>query len=339
MLEQSLSVVAVTRGEMVESRHLGTIAVADTAGGMLASLGDAGRVVYARSAAKLLQVIPLVAAGAAERYGFTDSELAVACASHNGESEHIEAVSSLLGKLGLDAAKLQCGPHAPYHAPSAEQILRRGERFTSLHNNCSGKHSAMLALALHRGDSLETYMEPAHPVQQLMLGVVSELSGVPADEIPLGVDGCGVPVFGMPLLTLAAAYARLGEPSGLAPITASACSRVLGAIRAHPSLLAGNDRFDTALIRATSGRIVGKMGAEGVFAACLPERGLGLAVKIDDGSLRALYPVVVEALRQLDWLTAAELELLAPFHKPPVRNWRGDIVGAVIPEFDVKLHR
>ncbi|MFK7695274.1 asparaginase [Paenibacillus sp. HJGM_3] len=330
------TLVRVTRGSLTESRHAGHLAVVDTHGRLVAALGNPELMTFARSSAKPLQAIPVVESGAARAFGLVPEELALMCASHNGEPAHIEAIERFLKKLGLGEAHLNCGPHYPYYEPAADRMKRLGDAPRTVHNNCSGKHSGMLALALRLGVTVQGYMAPEHPVQRRMLDAVSALSGVPADRIALGTDGCGVPVFGLPLASLARAFAVFGRPDGLVPETrAEACRTLAAAIRQAPFYLAGTGRFDTHLVEATGGRLVGKMGAEGVFAVTAPELGVALAVKIADGAQRALYPTVVEALRQLDWLTAAELERLREFHKPAVRNWAGDIVGAITPEFEL----
>ncbi|MDF2935563.1 MAG: L-asparaginase [Paenibacillaceae bacterium] len=325
----------VTRGSLVESLHRGHIAITDSAGRLFASAGNPEMFIFARSSMKPIQALPVLESGAAAAYGFTDAEIAILAASHNGEEFHTSTVASMLGKLGLESRCLLCGPHAPFHAESAACLAKAGIEPSELHNNCSGKHAGMLALALHLGTDTGTYMDPAHPVQQRMLEAVSRLSGYPAAKIVLGTDGCGVPVFGLPLNRLAAAYARLGElsreenPAGLS----AAAKRIIGAIAAHPGQLAGTGRYDTRLIEVTNGRLIGKMGAEGVFAITAPQLGLGLALKIEDGTQRAIYPAVTEALTQLGWLTDGENEALSGFHKPVVRNWKGTAVGEILPVF------
>jgi L-asparaginase II len=329
--------VRITRGPLTESVHLGHLAVVDTKGSLTAAMGNPELVTFARSSAKPLQAIPVIESGAVEAFGLVPEEIALMCASHNGESRHVEAIERFLNKLGLSGAHLQCGPHYPYYEPAANRMKQTGEVPTTLHNNCSGKHSGMLALALRLGASPEGYMAPEHQVQQRMLEAVSAMSGVPAERIALGTDGCGVPVFGMPLAALARSFAALGRPDGLMhEARAAACRTLVAAIRRAPYFLAGTGRFDTRLVEVTEGRLVGKMGAEGVFAVTAPERGMALAVKVEDGAQRALYPAVVEALRQLDWLSDGELELLREFHTPPVRNWAGDIVGSVMPDFKLR---
>lgn len=193
----------------------------------------------------------------------------------------------------------------------------------------------MLSLSSHLGASPDTYMSPEHPVQKLMLDAVCAMSDVPKEQMELGIDGCGVPVFGMTLDHLALAFARLGSPEGLSDERANACQRIVNAVRKYPQFLAGSDRFDTRLIEVTQGRIVGKMGAEGIFALAIPDLAIGFVLKVEDGQLRALYPAVIEALKQLNYLSEAEVSSLAAFHTPAVHNWQGTEVGRIRPDFSL----
>ncbi|MCL6459908.1 MAG: asparaginase [Gorillibacterium sp.] len=331
MLKQQA--VKIYRGKLAESTHLIHIAVTDTAGTLLYSVGNPERITFARSSAKPLQAIAVVESGAIDHFGFTAAELALLCSSHNGETYHVELVAKMLAKLKLTDEDLQCGAHDPYYPPAAEALKAAGVSAGPLHNNCSGKHAGMLALALMLGAKTEGYPSPHHPVQEHMLAIISTMSNIPIADIVLGTDGCGVPVFGLPLHALAYAYARLGRPEGLATEHATACGRIVDAIRKHPIALAGTDRFDTRLVEVTQGRLIGKLGAEGVFAVTAPTEGLGLAIKIEDGTARALYPAVTEALHQLNLLSAEEFTALAQFHHPYLTNWQGTRVGQIIPEF------
>ncbi|MBC8079005.1 MAG: asparaginase [Gorillibacterium sp.] len=326
-------VIKIYRGELVESTHLIHIAVTDSAGSLLYSVGNPERITYCRSSAKPLQAISVVESGVIEHFGLTEAELALICASHNGEEYHVRHAAGILAKLNLTEKDLQCGAHYPYYAPAMEALKAENIAPRTLHNNCSGKHAGMLALALMIGAKTEGYPLPQHPVQQRMLTTISTMSNIPIANITLGIDGCGVPVFALPLRALAYAYARLGQPQDLSVKYTDACDRITSAIRKHPFALAGTDRFDTRLIEVTQGRLIGKLGAEGVFAVTAPAVGLGIAVKVEDGSLRALYPAVAEALHQLDLLSVNELTELADFHHPYVTNWQGTRVGQIIPEF------
>jgi L-asparaginase II len=329
----SEKLVEVWRGELVESVHRGDVVIVDRAGRVLFSCGDPDRVTYARSSAKPLQTVPLIESGAADRFAFREEEIALCCASHNGEQSHVETVRKLLERIGVPESCLRCGVHPPYHGPAYEQLLREGADIGAIHNNCSGKHAGMLALAKHLGADLETYLDLNHPVQQRILEVVSDLTEVPAKEIRIGIDGCGVPVFGLPLRNLALSYAKLADPDGLPGPRAAALQRIRDAMVRNPHYVAGSERFCTRLMETAMGAAVGKVGAEGVYCVGLPEKGWGLAVKIDDGNSRAAYPAVVEALAQAQALPTSVLQELESFHRPVLKNHQGIEVGRIVPAF------
>ena len=327
--------VLVTRGSFVESVHRGHLVVADGRGRVLAAAGAADAVAFMRSAAKPFQAVPLVTTGAAEAFGLEDRELAVACGSHDATNAHTEAVVSLLSKAGLSASDLNCGPHEPYSKEAAESLKARGERPNALHNNCSGNHAGMLALARHLGADTATYHRPENPAQREIFRAVSRFSGVPVEGLGYAVDNCAAPTFALAVGTMARMLARLVSPD--AP---EAARRLVGAMMSHPEMVEGEGELDTELMRAARGRLVSKVGAEGVYAAgILPcERwptGIGLACKIEDGDKgdRARPVAAVEALRGLGLLGDAELESLRGFARKTLRNHRGDEVGEVRPAF------
>lgn len=329
--------VEVTRGGVVEARHRGHVAVVDAAGRLLAALGDPDHVTFLRSAAKPFQAMAAVEAGAADRFGLDDAELAVMCASHNGEEAHLEAVRRLLAKLGLDEGALACGVHPPGDPGVRQALARAGAEPGPLHNNCSGNHAGILALARHRGWAVEGYADPAHPVQRALLEAVAGVAGLEPGAVALATDGCGIPTFGIPLRRAALAFARLARPEeapGLAPARRRALGRVGAAMGRHPFLVAGTGRFCTDLMRVTGGRLLGKVGAEGVYGAAATDRGWGIAVKVEDGAARGLYPAVGRVLESLGLLTPGEAEALAAHLRPVVRNHRGTEVGAVRAVFD-----
>jgi len=341
---QSAPLVEVRRSSIVESRHRGHVAAVDGDGNVSASLGEPEAFTYLRSSAKPFQAVPLVTSGAADRFGFDERELAVACGSHSGEDVHAETVAAMLRKIGLDESFLKCGVHEPFDRATAERLRERGERPSVLRNNCSGKHTGMLALALHLGAPPENYDDPDSPVQQAILRAVSQFSGVGVGEVATGTDGCGVPVFGMPVRAMALMYARLVAPPGeFDEATRGACARLVAAMTGHPEMVGGTvERFDTEVMRAARGRAVSKVGAEGVYTAgVLPcaewPRGLGLAFKIEDGEDRRARPVVaIESLRQLGVLDENARRATAPYASFPVRNHRGDIVGEIRPSFELR---
>lgn len=338
--------VEVRRGSITESRHRGHIAAVDAAGRIVAHIGVPETVTYLRSSAKPHQAVPLIASGAADRFGFTEQEIAVACASHNGEPIHTEAVASMLGKIGLDASALKCGTHEPFGLEIARRMRERGEMPNVLQNNCSGKHTGMLALALHLGAQTETYDQPGNPAQLLIGRTIAQFSGVPLEDIAVGVDGCGVPVFGVTVRAMALMYARLvAPPEAWDRETREACRRVVSAMTRYPEMVGGSqERLDTVMMRASGGGLISKVGAEGVYTVgVLPSErwphGLGLALKIEDGEdRRARPPAVIESLRQLGALTDEALEAVAPYATFPVRNHRGDNVGEVRASFELKIN-
>ena len=322
-------VVEVTRGPLVESFHRGSIAVVDAGGTMVLEAGDVDAPVYPRSAVKALQAIALVESGAADAYGFTDEELSLACSSHNGEAAHVETARGMLEKAGLDEAFLECGPQPPRREPDLVALRSHGGMPTRLHNNCSGKHSGMLALAQHVGASPKGYGGRDHAVQRAVRAVMEEMAGTRLSEHECGIDGCSIPSWAMPLSAMAAAFARFGSGEGLAPGRSAACRRLREAVAAHPFMVAGTGRFCTELMEAVGPAAFVKTGAEGVFCAAFPERGLGLALKIDDGAMRAsevLMAAVVAKLCGLDDMAGATVGRLK---NPRLKNWAGTEVGEI----------
>lgn len=338
--------VEVRRGAITESRHRGHVVAIEPDGNVVAFLGAPQRTVtFLRSSAKPLQALPLLVSGAADRFDFTDREVALACASHNGEPIHTELAASMLEKIGLGPEALKCGVHEPYSAEVAQAMRERGEAPNVLQNNCSGKHAGMLALALHLGAPTETYNRAEHPVQLAIGKAVAQFADVPVEDLAVGVDGCAVPVFGITVKAMALAYARLvSPPSEFDEATRRACERIVRVMTAYPELIGGtSERLDTEIMRAAPGRLVSKVGAEGVYTAgILPceewPRGLGLALKIEDGDDRRARPtVVVESLRQLGVLKDESLEAVAKYAFFPVLNRPGDVVGEIRAEFALKI--
>jgi L-asparaginase II len=333
---EAAPLVFVTRGAIVESWHRGHVAVVDGRGETIAQLGDPQAVTYLRSASKPQQALPLITSGAADRFGFTQAELALVCGSHNGDAVHTETVRAMLAKTGLDETALQCGSHEPYGTDTARRMREAGIAPTAIHNNCSGKHAGMLALARHSGAPLETYLRPEHPVQQAAARAVAQFSGVSTADLAIGLDGCGVPTFGVSVHAMALMYARLlHPPTAWDEDTRRATARLRDAMIAHPEMVGGlTDSLDTALMRATRGRILAKAGAEGVFtAAVFPDekwpRGLAIAFKIEDGdgARRVRRPVALELLKQLDALQEEEAGKLREYQENAIYNRRGELAG------------
>jgi L-asparaginase II len=335
--------VEVRRGAITESRHRGHVAAVEPDGNVVASLGALHNVTFLRSSAKPLQALPLLVTGAAERFGFTDEEVALACASHNGEPIHTQIVASMLEKIGLGPEALKCGVHEPYSHEAAGVLRARNEVPNVLHNNCSGKHAGMLAVALHLGASTDNYENPENPVQIEIARAVSQFTDVAVEDMAVGIDGCAAPIFGISIWAMALAYARLASPpESFDKATRNACERIVRVMTAYPELIGGtSERLDTEIMRAAPGRVVSKVGAEGVYTAgILPcetwPSGLGLALKIEDGDdKRARPPVVIESLRQLGVLRDESLEAVSRYAFFPVQNRRNDVVGEIRASFEL----
>lgn len=325
--------VAATRGGLIESIHYGHWAVVDPAGRLVDSGGDPSCPTYLRSCAKPLQALAVIETGAAQGFGFTEAELAAMCGSLNGQDFQVAVVREILRKIGLDESYLKCGSQRPSHRPTAAELRRLGPPMESVYNNCVAKHAGMLALCQHLGHPTENYDSSDHPVQRLILTIIAETCAVPSKQIGIGVDGCGVPVFRLPLKNLARAYGGLADPgrSGWGEPRQAAARRLVKACLAHPEMIAGDERLCTDLMRAAPGRLLAKVGGEGSYAVAWPERGLGMALKVTDGAMRALGPAIVGWLRHLGALSDDEVQALASHARPPIKNHRGRIVGELGP--------
>lgn len=320
--------VETVRGGLVESRHRGAIAVADASGRLVLGIGDVERPIYPRSAIKAIQALVLVESGAADRYGLGTEELALACASHGGEPGHIATAERMLARAGLDASALKCGAHWPLHQPSAQALARSGGQASALHNNCSGKHGGFLCAACAMGADVAGYLEPDHPVQREVKAALEGLTGAALSRNVRAIDGCSVPTWAVPLAALARGFARFGSGEGMAPARRNAAARLRSACAAHPWHVAGTGRFCTEIMRAFGTRVFAKTGAEGVYCAALPEQGLGIAVKCDDGAGRAAEVMAAATLSRL-LPKPEDSATLEKFVRPTLRNWNGISVGAL----------
>lgn len=328
----------VIRGETVESIHRGHLIVVDGTGNVIRSLGDPGTVTFFRSAAKIFQALPFITSGAADRFRFTEKEIALACASHSGEGFHTRIVAEMLERAGHSESDLRCGAHLPFHEPTADEMIRHRTEPTQIHNNCSGKHAAMLAFAKHIGADLATYDHPENPIQQAILQCVADFTEVSIDEIAIGIDGCAAPNFALPIAAMARSFAKfVFQPSTIDEKTRAACMQIISAKVTYPELIGGSDRLDTMIMQAGAGRVISKVGAEGVYlAGVLPsdqwKTGLGIAFKIEDGDDKRARPAVaVELLRRLGILNIQDLSDISPM---AIKNRLGNVVGRVIPAFD-----
>lgn len=319
--------VRIRRGEAVESQHRGSWVLTDSKGGVVEGAGEFSRPVFVRSSVKSLQALPLLETGAAERFGFSDVEIALALSSHNAEARHTDAVAGLLARLGLAEPDLQCGAEPPRDPEAIARLRASGGKPTSIHNNCSGKHAGFLALALHLGAPQKRYLDPKSPGMTLVQEAVLAMSGVKSSDLTTAVDGCSAPTFRMPLTGLATAFARITNPAGLERSRREACERMVASVAAHPEMIAGATRICTAIARVTRGRIFPKIGGDAVYGIGICAADRGLAIKIDDGSNRGLQPVVVALLSRFGFISSSEAEALAPWRQETILNWAGLAIG------------
>jgi L-asparaginase II len=322
------------RGGLVESFHRGSLAIVDADGAVHTALGDIDRPIFPRSAIKVLQALPLVASGAAQALGLSDEELALACASHGGEPRHAQAAASMLAKAGVDGHALECGAHWPYHEASARELAARGAQPSALHNNCSGKHAGFVCLGCRLAGGREVgafvrgYVRPEHAVMREVTAALQAATGFDLSRATRGTDGCSIPTYAIPLRHLAHAFARVATGVGLSPDHAAAARRLRQAVARAPHMVAGTGRFDSRVMARLGERVFCKVGAEGVYCAALPEVGLGVALKMDDGNTaraaEVVMAAVIEARLVLDGEDAA---LMRSLSEVELRNWNGLEVG------------
>jgi L-asparaginase II len=321
--------VEILRGAVVESRHRGAAVVMDAEGRTVLAFGDVARPVFPRSAVKAFQALPLIESGAADRYGLTEAEIALAVSSHSGQPGHAETAAGVLAKAGRDEGCLECGWHWPLNEEAGRDLARAGRTPSALHNNCSGKHAGFVCLACHLGEDPAGYVRPDHRVQREVKAAMEEITGVAHDEEAAGVDGCSIPTYAIPLTAMATGFARLATGVGLSADRAAAAARIRAAAAAHPWNVAGEGRFDTVLMSAFGRRIFSKTGAEGVYCAALPDEGLGVALKADDGGTRASETMLAGILARVMTLSDEERTRLEPHTHRVLKNWRGIEVGTV----------
>jgi L-asparaginase II len=337
----SATLAEVTREELVESRHSGIVVVADVTGRLLACHGDPEHVVYFRSAAKPFQAVPLVECGAADAFGFGPEELALACASHDATPAHQRGVARMLAKIGLDEDALRCGVAPPPDPQEAARITLGLKAPSQLQCECSGEHAGMLAVCLHLGYPLQSYTEPDHPLQRRIREVVAQVLRLAEDDFVTGTDGCRIPTFAAPVRAFAVAYATLADP-GQAPAgtgrdLAKPLERLREAMTAHPTLIGGEETLDSDIMALSEGRIVAKLGAEGLLCLAVPKRGLGIVIVADDGSSRALGPAAVAVIEQLELTDPAIVDMLRERHVETVKTFGGEVVGEMLAGFHLEI--
>lgn len=327
MKHNPAAVIEITRGNSVESKHEVDIIIADHAGKIIASYGDADLHIYPRSSNKSLQALPLIESGAADAYGFEDKHLALACSSHNGQAMHVEAASEMLHKAGLDGSCLECGAQLPKYPEDQFAVMRSEGGTKPIHNNCSGKHSGFLAFAKHTGMETKGYIGFEHPVQQEIAGVLESVTGAKHGEDNYGIDGCSIPTFKTPLQKLAIAYAKFGVGDDISPLRSKAMLRLRDACFAHPEMVAGDKRVCTKLMQTLGNRAFVKVGAEGVYTMSLPQLGIGVAMKSRDGGFRAVEVAVSQLACDLLQLDEDDKIRMQTLTNPVLKNWNGFEVG------------
>lgn len=320
------ALIETTRGNTAECLHFGSIAVVNTRGHVIAQAGDAHLQSFTRSTLKALQALPLMTSGAADAFGFDARDLAMVCASHNGEDMHVQQVQSMLDKTGLTCQRLACGCHVPLRFVYTSALAPENLHYDERHNNCSGKHTGFLAACAHQGLPLENYTDPSHPLQQQVRQAVAQACDMEEDAMPMGLDGCSAPNYAMPLSKLALGYARLASGARDAQF-GQAFAQLSEAMTAHPDLVSGTARNDLDFMRVGAGDWVTKVGADGVQVVASKSRGEALAIKVLDGNKPALFAATVAALDQLGWLSSAQKQALAPWAAADIINARGLVVG------------
>jgi L-asparaginase II len=321
--------VEVTRGSLVESCHRGSVAVVDGDGSTVFSLGEVEAGVFPRSACKAMQALPLVESGAAEAYGFGDRELALACASHSGEDEHVALAASMLSRAGRDVDTLECGAHWSANQKTLIHQARMLDLPSALHNNCSGKHAGFICACCHRSIDPKGYVGYDHPLQRDIRDTMASLTGTILGRDNCATDGCSIPTYAVPLKALAHGFAKMATGNGLSASRAHASRRLIEACMAEPFYVAGTGRACTKLMEIAPGRIFAKTGAEGVFCAAIPERGIAMALKCEDGSTRAAEAMVAAALaRFFEKDSDVHSELMAMANRA-IHNWNGIHVGDI----------
>ncbi|SCX98898.1 asparaginase [Microvirga guangxiensis] len=321
--------VDVTRGPLVESRHRGSVSVVDADGSTVLSIGDVDRRVFPRSAVKALQALPLLERGIADKYGLTDEEIALACASHSGEPDHVRVAASMLAKAGRDAGCLECGTHWPMGEAANRALAAEGGTPNALHNNCSGKHAGFICLACGTGEDPKGYVGVSHPVQRMVRESLEDITGACHTMERSGIDGCSIPTYAIPLPSLAFGFAKFGAGAHLRAETKAAAERIRKAVAAHPFMVAGTGRFDTRLMDILKERAFVKVGAEGVYCASFPELGYGVALKADDGNARAAEAMMGALVLRFLPLNDQERSAVEALARPVFKNWNGLEVGRI----------
>lgn len=333
----SNAVVKVTRGNIVESKHHISVVVSNNAGEIIASAGDENMTTYMRSAAKPLQALNVILSNAYKKYNFTDEELAIMCASHYGEKMHRDVLFKILEKIACTKNDLLCGSPLSISEDYMKTQLLKHHKIDQLNSDCSGKHSGFLSVCKTKNYDLSTYNKPEHPMQKEILQIMSNMCDINQENIFIGIDGCGVPVHGIPLKNMSIAYAKLTTPNILYENYKFACNKITKAMNAHPEMVAGTNGFCTEFLKNTNGRFCGKLGAEAIYCIGVIGKDMGITVKVEDGSFRALYPAVMNTLIQLNLLNEDEIKSLNKFVKPVIYSNTNLPIGNIIADFKLKF--
>ncbi|MFT2110394.1 asparaginase [Marinomonas sp. 2405UD68-3] len=321
--------VNVSRGSVIESEHQIKAVIVSSDGQLIESWGNVDSLVYPRSAIKAMQALAFIEMGGAEKFGFSAEEIAICCASHNGEIEHVKTVQSMLNKLALSTTDFECGGHWPMREQTSYDLAELGEKPTSLHNNCSGKHAGMLGLAKMLDVSPQGYIGVDHAVQKCIASTMEEMCEYDYGSAPWSPDGCSAPTWAIPLTNLALAFAKFADPSGLSPAREKACHSLYDSVVSHPFMVAGTERYCTDMMRILGKKVFLKLGAEGVYIASIPELKLGIALKCEDGAIRAAESVMTALLDHVGITQGIPSEHLAPFRSVTLKNWNGLISGEI----------
>lgn len=331
-----VKLVEVIRGNTVESIHKGDIVIVNSEGKIVHELGNAGRITFFRSVAKPFQAIAALETGIVEEYGLGLNEIALMIASHSGEKEHINTIKGMMEKTGISEDMLKCGVHEPVNREAAKQLALKGESPTRLHCNCSGKHIGLIAASKLKNTDVREYYRESHEIQKDIKSIISEFCNVELEEMETGVDGCGLPIYAVPLKNIALSYANLCDMEFKKGKYSKSQNYVLSAMTMYPEMVAGKGRLDTEIMKKFGDRMISKAGAEGVYCAGIIGKSIGIAIKIDDGNSRAVGPAILDILVQMKIIDKSEAEPLKNFWKPPVLNHNKEIVGKIRPVFKLK---
>lgn len=321
-------VVEVLRGSVVESVHQVMVVVVNEIGSVTNYWGNPQFLTVPRSAIKMLQALPLIESGAADKFGLEEKHIALACSSHRGEKDHVAALAQWNEKVGIKESDYVLGPHMPSDEVSSHELIRKGQKPGVLHNNCSGKHSGIITTCKHLGEDPAGYDKYEHNAQKRLRKILTETMKVDYSKVAYGTDGCGIPTYAVPLQSLAAGMSVFINSKEATP-RKQAAERIIHAMRTYPFYVSGSGSFNTDIIEKSQGRAIIKGGAEGVYCGVLTEKKVAFAIKVADGATRASQIVAATLLLQLGGLNENEFKALSKHTQPVITNWKGDVVGQI----------